>query len=129
MKKLLFLIAVLCVQNIAAQEKWEYLTKTNDSTVFIDISTMSGDSQSKQMWFKYVPQNRVKYIRKKKLVKNYSHSLTLISFNCGEKTYRIKQSVAYSTKGDVISTSGFEPLTDIVPGSGLSEVYPLLCSK
>jgi hypothetical protein len=113
--KTLILVLLLCTPLTA--QNWELFTRSANETVYLDLSTMSGDRSGKQMWFKFVPRKKAKY----------DHQVMLLWFHCGEKSYRVKQAVWYSAKGTALKSVDSSKELDIVPGTLMAELYPLLC--
>lgn len=126
--KLLLLVLMLSATSFAQATKWEHLTDTADQKVFVDLSTMKGDSKGKELWFKFVPLNRAGYVAKLKLPRNYGHSLALIYFRCEQRTSLVKRTVWYSVKGSALRSLGSTDEAAIPPGSLHAEMHGLLCS-
>lgn len=126
--KVLLTLLVFCFAAFG-QSKWEHLVEFGDLNVFTDVSTLARDGTGKQLWLKYVPVNRTRYITVNKLPRAYAHQVSLIRFNCGEKTYVPKRILWYSVKGEALRSTESTKVVDIVPGSLSAELYSLVCQS
>ena len=123
--KILLILALAITAT--AQKNWEHLADSDSQKVFVDISTMAGDAKGKEMWVKWLPVSRARYVAQKKLPRNYDHQLSLLRFHCGQNTFIIKESLWYSTDSKVIKSIASSKVRPIVPDSLNAELYGLMC--
>lgn len=122
-------LIVLVLALSAFAQKWEHLTEAGGQEILTDLSTISGDSVGKQMWFKYVPLDRPGFIAKMKLPKSYDHQLVLLQFKCTDRTVIFKEAVWYSTDSKKLKSMGPSSPVRVGSSNWYVEVYDLLCPK
>lgn len=130
LKALTIMIMSLISLQIYAQEDFTYVTSSKDGIDY--YYKMKSDDElgmSKELWIKNNEKTRrVKNKKGQYVSVGGGKTLTLMKINCYSKTYELKKTIKYNSKGDIISSKnwlGFPE--DIVPNSIVEGIYDEVC--
>jgi hypothetical protein len=124
------LLALLAASGIAQASNWVSVLHSDDGKreVFIDVSDIRDEGVIRRAWVKVVFQPHTKNGEGTGPRKWWHDSVSLMAFNCAEKTHRIEAITVYYEDGTHITEDAPTPWEPIFPDSLASAPMQIVCA-